>query len=381
MQKKEPNYERYLIIGLVITLFILTGFSIYWVGETNRLIRAAESLSAERVEQGEKIYEENCASCHGDVGEGGSGPALNDKDLLQNTLDEIFFSVTRSGVPGTQMPAWSVDFGGPLTDEDIRNTVAFIRAWEPTAPKIEPVTFEPDPSRGALLYATTCEVCHGENGQGSTDAPALNNLEQLNKMDDDWYLATIRNGRPARGMPTWETVLSPHQLKDLIALIKSWREGAEVQDAFSVTDLIASAIFSLGENDPRSAALHVSRALTVADGKGAEMLRNTAAQLEQGDDAGALETLNTLQEQWPLGDAELGAPLYADYCGACHGNQGEGGLGSALQANQFIKDNTNAALVEFIWEGRSGTAMPGFDGRLTEREIADIIAFLRTWQP
>ena len=31
--------------------------------------------------------------------------------------------------------------------------------------------------------------------------------------------------------------------------------------------------------------------------------------------------------------------------------------------------------------GRPGTAMAGWKDRLTEAEIADIIAFLRTWNP
>ena len=101
----------------------------------------------------------------------GVGTALNNKSLLKNTFDEVFFSVIRSGVPSTQMPAWSVDFGGPLTDEDIRSVVAFIRAWEPNAPEIEPVVFEPSPERGAMLFATTCEVCHGENGLGQKMNP------------------------------------------------------------------------------------------------------------------------------------------------------------------------------------------------------------------
>ena len=42
----------------------------------------------------------------------------------------------------TQMPAWSVAYGGPLTDQDVRHVVAFIRSWEPTAPVIEPAVFD-----------------------------------------------------------------------------------------------------------------------------------------------------------------------------------------------------------------------------------------------
>jgi mono/diheme cytochrome c family protein len=381
MNKNEPNYERYIIVGLVLTLLVLVGFSFYWMGESNRLEEAAKHFANERVQHGRRVYSEQCVSCHGPEGEGGIGTALNDKSLLKNTLDEIFYSVIRSGVPSTQMPAWSVDFGGPLTDEDVRDVVAFIRAWEPTAPEVEPEIFEPDSSRGALLFSTTCAICHGDDGKGSDDGPAVNDTLRLATLDNDWYRGVIANGRPAKGMPTWGTVLNPNQIEDLIALVDDWREGIEVEAAFSVTDLIASAIFALEDEDPDSAAIHVTRALTVAEGMAAEILRNAGAQLLDEDNAGALVTLTTLQVQWPIGDALLGGEIYAEKCGVCHGQDGEGGIGTAMQPNEFIGASNNAELVEFIQEGRTGTAMAGFDGRLNEDEIANVVAFLRGWQP
>lgn len=381
MNKNEPNFERYVIVGLVLTLLVLAGFSYYWMGESNRLEVAADRFANERVHRGRRIYTEQCASCHGTEGEGGIGTALNDKNLLKNTLDDIFYSVIRSGVPSTQMPAWSVDFGGPLTDEDIRDVTAFMRAWEPTAPEIEPVVFEPDSARGALLFSTTCAICHGDDGKGSDDGPAINDVLRLATLDNDWYRSVIANGRPAKGMPTWGTVLNPEQIEDLIALVDDWRDGIEVEAAFSVTDLIASAIFALEDEDPDSAAIHVTRALTVAEGMAAEILRNAGVQLVDEDDAGALATLTALQKQWPIGDAVLGGEIYAEKCGVCHGQDGEGGIGTAMQPNEFVQENNNAQVVEFLLEGRSGTAMAGFEGRLSEDEIANVVAFLRGWQP
>ncbi len=378
---EQENYGRHLGIGLIFTLLVLAGITFYWVGESGRLVQAAESFAHERVSKGRVIYTEQCLSCHGSQGEGGVGPALNDRVLLKNTLDEVFFSVIRSGIPNTQMPAWSVDYGGPLTDEDVRDVVAFMRAWEPTAPEIEPAVFEPSPEQGALLFATTCAVCHGDNGVGTEDAPAINDPARLASLDDDWYRGTIRNGRPAKGMPTWGTVLSPNQVEDIVALIGAWRQGGEVMAAFSVTDLIGSAIFSLEEKDAGSATMHVERALMVAEGAGAEILRSVEALLASGDDAGALASLQALSMQWPIGDASVGAVVYNTYCSPCHGATGEGGIGPSLNPNRFIQGNTTPDLLDFIFEGRSGTAMAGFQGRLTEGEVADVIAFLRLWQP
>lgn len=381
MDGSKEDYSRQIIFGLVITLLVVVGVTIYALSEPQRLAQAQEDFITHRVERGTEIYDAQCAACHGVQGEGGVGPALNDRNLLKSTHDEVFFSLIRSGVPGTQMPAWSVDFGGPLTDEDVRDVVAFIRAWESTAPEIEEIVLEPDPSRGALLFSSTCEVCHGVEGSGTDIAPAINDPERLAVLDDEWYRGVIKNGRPAKGMPTWGTVLSPFQIDDLVALIAAWREGAEVQPDFSVTDLLDSAIFSLEQDDAASASLQVERAMSVAQGAGLELLRNAASQLANGDNEGALATLKTIREQWPIGDATVGAAVYSTYCLPCHGAQGEGGVGPALQPNEFISGLNNPELEEFLKVGRPGTAMAGFADRLTQTEFADLIAFLRLWQP
>jgi len=382
--KREENYDRYLIIGLVLTLLILAGLTFYIFTDSNRLEAAAGSFADERINHGREVFSEQCATCHGAQGEGGVGTALNNQKLLKNTFDEVFFSVIRSGVPSTQMPAWSVDFGGPLTDEDIRSVVAYIRSWEPTAPEIEAQVFVPSPERGALIFATTCEICHGENGVGTETAPAVNNPTRMSAQDDDWYRGVIRNGRPAKGMPTWGTVLSPNQLEDLLALIDGWRQGQDVHAAFNVTDLLGSGIYALQNGDPDSAKLQIARAIAISEGVAVDLLRNADAQLGSGDEAGARTILETLQEQWPIGDPDLGAEAFATSCKPCHGADGEGGGAGAfpqLHPNDFIQANSNADLVAFIQKGRPGTAMAGFDGRLTEGEIANVVAFLRLWQP
>jgi mono/diheme cytochrome c family protein len=379
---KNENYDRYMIVGLVLTLLILAGFGFYLIAEGNRLEVAAAAFADERIHHGREVYTEQCANCHGAQGEGGVGTALNNKSLLKNTFDEVLFSVIRSGVPSTQMPAWSVDFGGPLTDEDIRSAVAFIRAWEPTAPELEPEVFQPSAERGALLFAMTCEICHGENGLGKDDTPAVNDPARLSSLDDDWYRAVVRNGRPAKGMPTWGTVLSPNQVEDIIALVDAWREGQAVDAAFRVTDLLESTIYALSEGDSESAMMQISRAISITEGDAAEILRNAEAKILSGDIDGTLSIMEGLQEDWPIGDPDLGAETYAVSCKPCHGAEGEGlGVFPALNPNVFVQENSNGELVEFILQGRIGTAMAGFKGRLTEDEIANVVSFLRLWQP
>jgi mono/diheme cytochrome c family protein len=278
------------------------------------------------------------------------------------------------------MPAWSVDYGGPLTDEGVREVVAFLRAWEPTAPEIQPEVFLPDAGRGAVLFSSTCAICHGESGAGSERAPRLHDSERLAALSDDWYRAVIRNGRPAKGMPTWGTVLSPDQIEDIVTLIAAWRAGTPVSPEFSVPDLLDSALYALNQQDPASAGLHIERARSVAVGAPLDVLDTASRLVESGDLAGAIQTLDALQAQWPLGDPAKGAQVYSASCAACHGVQGGGGIGLPLNPSPFVQSQSNADMLAFLQAGRPGTAMASYQDILPETDLADVIAFLRLWQ-
>lgn len=87
-----------------------------------------------------------------------------------------------------------------------------------------------------------------------------------------------------------------------------------------------------------------------------------------------------------------GQKLYDANCAACHGPNAEGveNLGTMLVDNAFIQSTTDEELVAFIIQGRaaddpdnvSGIPMParGNNPDLTDEDIADIVAFLRTLQ-
>jgi mono/diheme cytochrome c family protein len=83
-------------------------------------------------------------------------------------------------------------------------------------------------------------------------------------------------------------------------------------------------------------------------------------------------------------DATQGAQIYQQNCSACHGAQGEGGIGSALRDSQYIQTAGDQAITETIANGRAGTAMSAWSqaqgGRLTDAQIADVVAFLYTLQ-
>jgi cytochrome c oxidase cbb3-type subunit 3 len=220
----QEDYTPHMTLALGLTVIILILFQIYIFREPTR-IAGVEAHDKEVAESaGQAIFKKNCTLCHGDNGEGSDGrPALNDKQLLDTTADDTIFSIISSGVPNTEMPAWNQAHGGPLTDEDVHNVVAFLRAWQPTAPDLSGFIPIGDLTKGKRLYSTICSVCHGDEGQGANQIPALNDPVQLNQFDDTWYRDAITKGLPTKGMPTWGTVLSPQQVSDLIAVIDSWR--------------------------------------------------------------------------------------------------------------------------------------------------------------
>jgi mono/diheme cytochrome c family protein len=80
-----------------------------------------------------------------------------------------------------------------------------------------------------VIFNSRCIVCHGESGQGTSLAPTLNDPVKLAQLDDEWYVNTITQGRPAQGMPTWGTVLSPGEIRDVVALLRTWQSGETVQ--------------------------------------------------------------------------------------------------------------------------------------------------------
>jgi mono/diheme cytochrome c family protein len=90
-------------------------------------------LGADAAAQGAEVFKTNCETCHGPQGrgDGPAGQSLNPRPrnlakLQSNAGDDFLFWRIREGKPGTSMVAWK----GILTDEQIWQTVAFIRTLE-----------------------------------------------------------------------------------------------------------------------------------------------------------------------------------------------------------------------------------------------------------
>ena len=102
----------------------------------------------------------------------------------------------------------------------------------------------------------------------------------------------------------------------------------------------------------------------------------------------------TIRASTDKGNAGQGGKIYAKFCAACHGAQGEGGHGTgvtfsrprdlpvlapALNNPGFLASASDAMIKATLMRGREGTPMPSFlKLGLKESDLDDVVAYLRT---
>ncbi len=79
---------------------------------------------------------------------------------------------------------------------------------------------------------------------------------------------------------------------------------------------------------------------------------------------------------------EAGEKVYKAKCASCHGADGKGATpaGKATKARDFssddVKKETDAEWTEIIVKGKN--KMPSYDKKLTESEVKDVVAYIRS---
>jgi mono/diheme cytochrome c family protein len=343
--------HRYLWAGFVALLLLIVALAFYSAREDDRLATAQADLRVQAVGSAAAIYIESCAVCHGATGEGlGTMPALDSDGLRDTDYDELFKVIAR-GRYGTAMVGWHQDEDGMLTTYEIDQLVALIRYadWgevrelaaqrgmipaalavpEVSAQQIEQVAaLGPEGqlwAEGFQLYANSCTTCHGANGEGTSLGVALNTPE-LRANDEATLTRIISQGVAGTMMAPWEQVLEQQEIAALTAFLKHWNELAEAGVALTMPAL---------------------QAIDLSD---------------------------------PEAILALGERLFVTTCTSCHGENGTGGIGPAINSQQFLSRQDDAAIAQTITTGghRPNTAMPAFGERLTSVEIDALVQYIRS---
>jgi cytochrome c oxidase cbb3-type subunit 3 len=96
---------------------------LFWQSGAERMRLTEEPVTGD-IQRGEVVYQENCATCHGENGEGISAPALGNQSALAHNKDEFIRYAIEKGRDGTPM----VSFTDTLSAQDIDNVTAYIRS-------------------------------------------------------------------------------------------------------------------------------------------------------------------------------------------------------------------------------------------------------------
>ena len=130
----EAETNRWMMWGLYLMAALVLAFPLYRLVEPSNREDAREANLASLAEEGASIWSFNCAACHGLEGEGLTAPALNSQQFLSQATNQQIELLVSVGVPGTQMGAYALDHGGPLTSEQIRSVTIYLRSLEENAP-------------------------------------------------------------------------------------------------------------------------------------------------------------------------------------------------------------------------------------------------------
>ncbi len=79
----------------------------------------------------------------------------------------------------------------------------------------------------------------------------------------------------------------------------------------------------------------------------------------------------------------LGERIFAATCTSCHGENGSGGTGPAINSQQFLSRKTDEQIRDAVTYGgrRPNSTMPAFGDRMTSVEIDALVEYIRSWEP
>ena len=201
------------------------------------------STDAETLTQGQQIFNENCASCHGEDGSGlvlGSTDFTDPHQIGQLAPRDLYQTITQGR---GSMPAWQSSLGqderwdvidylitftyDPALDEEVVSVV-------PQTPTEAPAACDPGQENplewedrtaieaGQVTYEAQCALCHGKDGSGALpNTPDFTSGEVQNNLHESpgRFICAISEGVGA--MPSYGDQLSSESQWQVLTYIGS----------------------------------------------------------------------------------------------------------------------------------------------------------------
>ena len=318
---------------------------------------------------GATVWAQSCSSCHG----------ANGGNVVPTSLTRTqLVSVVNNGTPG--MPAFA-----SLGSTQVGNVVDYLLSVSaPTTTLPGATTTTTRPRSGAVVFAASCALCHGPDG-GDLRGNSLSLSQVIN---------IVAKGQGS--MSGFAGRLSTAEIDTVGQFVRSVGTSAGVTtttvapgSGISGSNLYMQNCSSChglhgeGGSGGAVAGTSMNRAQVIAvitsgtSGMPAFTTRLSAAEIAAiadhvlasgGADHDGSPTTSGNQGLIPPELAE-GHALFGQFCAACHGANGEGGLGGPVAGIGM----TAAELDEIIRNGVG--SMPGFGERMSDGEVAALVAF------
>jgi len=134
------------------------------------LLLAQHGYTPGDVEEGEQLFIENCAICHGPEGDAVPGVELARGKFRHASSDEELSQIIIKGIPGTAMPP------GNFHEHQVHTLIAYLHSMSTSISAGAPVLG--DAARGKTLFEGKgeCLKCHRVNEKGSYVGPDLTDI-------------------------------------------------------------------------------------------------------------------------------------------------------------------------------------------------------------
>ncbi|GHD40380.1 cystathionine beta-lyase [Mycetocola manganoxydans] len=214
--RKQGRRSPLATISLLAVGLLFTGGAFAAFSTSTASAETPAVVSAASVEDGKKLFQANCASCHGLDLEG----TEDAPSLIGVGAAAVDFQVGTGRMPmqahGPQAPVKPVQF----TDDQIKSMAEYVAttAPGPGIPDESLLDGEGDVANGAELFRINCAMCHNVAGAGGAltegkYAPALTGVAP-----EHIYEAMVTG---PQNMPVFSDAnLSPEEKRDVISALK-----------------------------------------------------------------------------------------------------------------------------------------------------------------